>query len=67
MIKIFEKYWGLLTLHCSSNQFELLPRLTIIQLADLTTISFGLMMLSLNLTIWGKQMRDFNKERNDSL
>jgi hypothetical protein len=67
MIKIFERDWGLLVLDAQWFRFDFLPRLTLMQIPHMVEISLGLACFRLRLSIWSKEMREFNKKYDDTL
>lgn len=60
-MKIFETYWGTLAARVSPNKFECLPRLTLVSVPHMTEINFGFLWFQIWLTLWDKEMQEFNK------
>lgn len=65
MIVIFEKVWGGLTLEATFKKIDLLPRVTISELGHIYIISIGFLMLTLNLSVWDKAVRDMLRKHAD--
>ena len=67
---IFEKYWGNLVFEISIRKIDLLPRVTMTSIAHALIFNTGFLGLSLNLTFWGKAIREATKRelcvRNDA-
>ena len=61
-ITIFERVWGNLLLDVRFNSVDFLPRVTMTAIDHAFIFNIGFLMLSLNLTLWDKQIRDFNKK-----
>lgn len=64
-ITIFERVWGNLLLDVRFNTIDFLPRVALTMIEHAFIFNIGFLMLSFNLTIWDKQIRDFNRRTRD--
>ena len=64
-ITIFERVWGNLLLDVRFNTIDFLPRVTLTMIDHAFIFNIGFLVLSLHLTIWDKQIRDFNRRTRD--
>lgn len=65
-MKFFEKDWGFMAGNISKFKFEFLPRLTVINLTHALEINVGFLWFQLWLTIFDRQLQEFNKRENDT-
>ena len=65
-MKFFEKDWGFMAGNISKFKFEFLPRLTVINLTRALEINVGFLWFQLWLTIFDRQLQEFNKRENDT-
>lgn len=63
-IKLFEEYWGNLILSICIGRLDVLPRVTLSAFPRALIVNVGFIFFTLNLTLWDRQMREFN--RNDA-
>lgn len=50
----------------SGFKFEFLPRITVINIPHMLEINVGFLWFQLWLTIFDRQLQEFNKKRNDT-
>ena len=60
-MKIFEKDWGFMAVKFSKFKFELLPRFTVTEIPHMMEFNVGFLWFQIWLTIWSKDMQEFNK------
>ena len=65
-MKFFEKDWGFMAGNISKFTFEFLPRLTVVSLTHMLEINVGFLWFQLWLTIFDRQLQEFNKRANDT-
>jgi hypothetical protein len=58
---IFEKFWGNLDFSFAFTKMDILPRCTASILNNSLILNIGFLWFSFNLTLWDKQMQEFNK------
>lgn len=65
---IFDFSWGNLLFSVCTSKIDILPRITASALpsAHAVVINMGFLMFDLNLTLWGKGMRDFIRKERES-
>jgi hypothetical protein len=64
MITIFERDWGNLLLMVSWDKIDFLPRITATGMTHAFIFNVGFLMVTFNLTIWDKPMREFNRRKS---
>ena len=67
MTTFFEKDWGFMAGEISRYKFDLLPRVTWCAIPHVDEISIGFLCLHLQLTIWSREVREFNRRNNGTL
>lgn len=65
---IFDNGWGNLLFSVCTSKIDILPRITASALpsAHAVVINMGFLMFDLNLTLWGKGMREFLRKERES-
>jgi hypothetical protein len=59
--------WGFLHGEISKYKFDLLPRITISDTPHILEFNVGIFCFRIWLTIWSKQMQEFNKNNHATL
>jgi hypothetical protein len=62
----FERDWGFVASCIPRYKFELLPRLTITAVTDMFGITLGFLCFELQIGLWSKKMREFNRRSHDT-
>jgi hypothetical protein len=58
---LFENAWGNLLFSVAFTKMDVFPRITASLITDSLILNLGFLWFSLNLTIWDRNMREFNK------
>lgn len=70
-ITIFNEFWGNLILDFEPHKCDLLPRMTLtvfpVTRPTAFVLQIGFLWFSLNLTLWSKAMREFNKSNRNAI
>ena len=59
---LFERDWGFVAGSVSNYRFEFLPRLTMTSITHMLEISVGFLWFQLWLTIYSREMQEFNRK-----
>lgn len=64
-IVLLNKYWGSIDLHICFNKIDILPRITLSDITGVFILNVGFLMLSMNLAVYDKEFREFNRRREE--
>lgn len=65
-IILFDKDWGNLVFSFCLAKMDVLPRVTLSALTGASLINVGFLFFTLNFTIWGDDIREFNRKNRES-
>lgn len=63
---LLEKDWGFIACNASAFRVELLPRLTVTNVPHATEINLGFLCFQVWLTLFSREMREFNRRTHDT-
>lgn len=63
---LFEKDWGFMVCKASAFKVEFLPRLTVTLVPHFTEINLGILCFQVWLTIFSRELREFNRRTHDT-
>lgn len=64
-IVLLNKYWGSIDLHICLSKIDILPRMTLSDIRGVLILNVGFLMLSMNLAVYDKEFREFNRRREE--
>lgn len=62
----FERDWGFMAGSISKHKFEFLPRFTMSAVTHMLEFNIGFLWFQLWLTIYSRQMQEFNRKNHDA-
>lgn len=63
---LFEGNWGFIACGASAYRVEFLPRLTMTHIPHATEFNLGFLCFQIWLTVYSREMREFNRRNNDT-